>query len=136
MLPLDYTIDLTLKGIYGDKEIETTIFIYLSYLHWKSFFSMTWKKDTLRPLIRRAYTVCSKDNLLWEELHRREKSFTEFNGYPKWLLKQTLDSFENNNKNYNNNINNENHNDKNLNRLSDKIVHTLKLPYKVNMALI
>ena len=98
MLPLDYTIDLTLKGIYGDKEIETTIFLYLSYLRWKSFFSMTWKKDTLRPLIRRADTVCSKDNLLWEELHRREKSFTEFNGYPKWLLKQTLDSFENKNK--------------------------------------
>ena len=65
-----------------------------------------------------------------------EKSFTELIGYPKWLLKQTLDSFENNNKNYNNNINNKNHNDKNLNRLSDKIVHTLKLPYKVNMALI
>ena len=55
---------------------------------------------------------------------------TEFNGYPKWLLKQTLDSFENNNKNHNNNINNENHNDTNLNRISDKIVHTLKLPYK------
>ena len=60
MLPLDYTIDLTLKGIYGDKEIDTTIFIYLSYLHWKSFFSMTWKKDTLRPLIRRAYTFVRK----------------------------------------------------------------------------
>ena len=25
MLPLDYTIDLTLKQIYGDKEIETKI---------------------------------------------------------------------------------------------------------------
>ena len=59
-----------------------------------------------------------------------EKSFTELIGYPKWLLKQTLDSFENNNKNYNNNINNENHNDTNLNSLSDTIVHTLKLPYK------
>ena len=45
-------------------------------------------------------------------------------------MKQTLGSFENNNKNHNNNINNENHNDTNLNRLSDKIVHTLKLPYK------
>ena len=47
-------------------------------------------------------------------------------------MKQTLDSFENNNENHNNNINNENHNDKNLNRLSDKIVQTLKLPYKGN----
>ena len=64
-----------------------------------------------------------------EELHHIETCFTEFNGYPKWLLKQTLDSFKNNNKNHNNNINNENHNDTNLNRLSDKIAHTLKLPY-------
>ena len=88
------------------------------------------KKSTLRTLIRQTYTVCSNDNLLQEELCHIEKSFTEFNGYPKWLLKQTLDSFENNNKNHNNNINNENNNDANLNRLTDKIVHTLKLPYK------
>ena len=33
------------------------------YLHWKSFASVTWKKGTLRTLIRRAYTVCSNDNL-------------------------------------------------------------------------
>ena len=64
------------------------------------------------------------------ELHRIETCFTEFNGYPKWLLKQTLDFFENSKKNHNNNINNENHNDPNINRLSDKIVHILKLPYK------
>ena len=67
-----------------------------------------------------------------EELHYIEKYFTEFNGEPKWLLKQILDSFENNNKNHNNNINNENLNDTNLNRLSVKIVNTLKLPYKAD----
>ena len=39
-------------------------------------------------------------------------------------------SFESNNKNHNNNINKENHNDMNFNRLSDTIVHTLKLPCK------
>ena len=37
--------------------------------------------------------------------------------------------FWNNNKNHSNNIDNENHNDTNLNRLSDKTEHTLKLPY-------
>ena len=36
----------------------------------------------------------------------------------------------NNNKNHNNKINNENHNDTNLNTLSDKIEHILKLLYK------
>ena len=44
------------------------------------------------------YTVCWNDNLLQKELHRIETCFTEFNGYPKWLLKQTLDSFENSKK--------------------------------------
>ena len=101
-----------------------------TYLHWRSFAPITWKKGTLRTLIiRRAYTVCLNDNVLQEELHHIETCFTEFNSYPKWLLKQTLDYFGNNNKNDNKNINNENRNDTNLNRLSDKIVHTLKLPY-------
>ena len=117
-----------------NNKLETTVFRKETnndiYLHWRSFAPMTWKKDILRTLIRRAYTVCSNDNLLQEKLHHIETYFTEFNGYPKWLLKQTLDSFKNNNKNHNNNINNENHNDTNLNRLSDKILHTLKLPYK------
>ena len=45
-------------------------------------------------------------------------------------MKETLFSFENNSENHNNDINKENHNNTNLNRLSDKIVHTLKLPYK------
>ena len=57
------------------------------YLHWRSSAPMN-------------------DNLLWGELHHTEKSFTEFNGYPKWLLKQTLDSFDNKYKKHNNNINN------------------------------
>ena len=87
-------------------------------------------KGSLKILIRRVYIVCSNENLLREELHHIEKYITEFNGYPKWLLKQTLDSFDNNNKNHNNNVNNQNHNDANLSRLSDEIVHTLKLPYK------
>ena len=45
-------------------------------------------------------------------------------------MKQALSSFENNNKNHSSDINNENHNDTDLNRLYDKIVHTLKLPHK------
>ena len=41
-----------------------------------------------------------------EELHRIEKCFTEINGYPKWLLKQTPDSFKTSSKEYNKKINN------------------------------
>ena len=99
-------------------------------MHCRSFAPITWKKGTLNTLIRRAYTVCSNDNLFQEELHHIEKCFTEINGYAKWLLNQTLDSFKTSNKNYNNKINNKNSNDTNTNNLSDKIVRTLKLPYK------
>ena len=86
-------LDVLLMRCNG--KLETTIFCKETYndiyLHWRSFAPMTWKKGTLQTLIRRAYTVCSNDNLLQEELHHIETCFTEFNGYPKWLLKQTLD---------------------------------------------
>ena len=45
-------------------------------------------------------------------------------------MKQTLDSFKTSSKGYNNKINNKSNNDMNINSLSDKIVCTLKLPYK------
>lgn len=45
-------------------------------------------------LIRRAYTVCWNDNRLQEKLHFIYMCLTEINGYPKFLLKQTFDSFE------------------------------------------
>ena len=117
----------------SNRKLETTVFRKETnndiYLHWRSFAPTTWKKGTLKTLIRRAYTVCLNDNLLQEELHHIKKCFTEINGYPKWLLKQTSDSFKTSNKNYNNKINKKN-NDTNINNLSDKIAHTLKLPHK------
>ena len=88
-----------------------------------------WKKGTLKTLTRQAYTECLNDNLLQEELHYIEKCFTEINVFPKWLLKQTLDSFKTTSKEYNNKIN-KNNSHMNINNYSDKIVHTLKLPYK------
>ena len=118
-------------------KLETTVFRKETndiYLHWRSFSPMEgakWKKGTLKTLIRQAYTVCLNDNLLQEELHHIEKCFTEINGYPKWLLKQTPDSFKTTSKEYNNKINKNNSN-MNINNYSDKIVHTLKLPYKGN----
>ena len=100
------------------------------YLHWRSFAPITWKKGTLRTLFRSTYTVYSNNNLLQEKLQHIEKYFTEINGYPKSLLKQTLDSFKTSSKEYNNKINNKNNNDINVNNLSDKIVHNLMLPYQ------
>ena len=45
-------------------------------------------------------------------------------------MKKTPDSFITSSKECNNKINSKNNNDMNINILSDKIVHTLKLPYK------
>ena len=98
------------------------------YFHWRSFSPITWKKGTLRTLFRSTYTVYSNNNLLQEKLQHIEKYFTEINGYTKSLLKQTLDSFKTSSKEYNNKINNENNNNVNINNLSDKTVHTCKLP--------
>ena len=87
------------------------------------------KKGTLRIIVRRAYTAFLNGNLFQEELRHIEACFTEINDCPKWLLKQTFDSFKTSNKNYNNKMNNKNNNVTNLNNLSDKTYH-IKLPYK------
>ena len=51
-----------------DGKLKTTVFRKETnndiYLHWRFFAPITWKKGTLRTLVRRAYTVCSNDNLL------------------------------------------------------------------------
>ena len=69
-----------------NKKLETTVFRKETnsdmYIHWRSFAPMIWKKDTLRTLIIRALTVFCNDNLLREELHHIETSFTEFMSYP------------------------------------------------------
>ena len=56
-----------------------------------------------------------------EKLHHIESCFTAINGYPKWLLKQTLNSFKTSNKSYNNKINNKNTNDTCINKLSNSL---------------
>ena len=82
--------------------------------------------------MKHAYAVCFNVNFLQKELQHIERCFTEINCYPKWLLKQSFDSFKINNKNYNTSINNKNNNSSNINNLSDKIIYTLKLAYKGN----
>ena len=47
--------------------------------------------------------------------------FTEISGHPKWLLKETFDSFKASNKSYNDNIDNRNNNDANISNLPDKL---------------
>ena len=105
------------------------IIIIIICFHWRLFGPITWKKGISRTLIRGAYTGCSNDNLLQKELHNIGKCFTEINCYPKWLLKQTHDSFKTSRKGYNKNVNNRDNNDMNINNLPEKIVHNFKVPY-------
>ena len=80
---------------------------------------------SLNALIKRLYIICSNNKLLQEELYHIEKCFSEINGYPKWILKQTIDSFIISDD--------ENHNDSNNNLDTNtvvKTVHTLKLSFK------
>ena len=60
------------------------------YLNWLSHAPNTWKRGTLKVLINRAYTLCSTDYHLKEELRYLEKVFVERNNYPRWLVKQMM----------------------------------------------
>ena len=51
------------------------------YLHSKAFAPVTWKKDKLRTLIRRAFTPISNDNVLKKESHHIERCLTEINDF-------------------------------------------------------
>ena len=67
------------------KETNTNI-----YLHWSSFAPDSWKKGTLKVLVSRAFALSSTDYFLKMELDFLTETFVEINGYPKWLVYQTI----------------------------------------------
>ena len=81
--------------IRNGESIETTVFRKSTnndiYLNWNSFAPNTWKKGTLKTLVQRAYTVCSTDQYLQNELDHLKNVFHMKNGYPKWVINQVLD---------------------------------------------
>ena len=87
---LDVLLIRTSKGfdtaVYR-KETNTDI-----YLHWESFAPIVWKKGTLTGLVKRAFTISSKDYLLEMELDYLRKVFIDINGYPKWFVYQTIET--------------------------------------------
>ena len=52
------------------------------YLNWESFAPDKWKWGTLKRLTKRAYDVCSNQELLQKELNYIEKVFRVNNNYP------------------------------------------------------
>ena len=94
------------------RELTTTVYRKKTnngiYLNWNAFAPVSWKRDTLRTLVQRAYLVCSTETYLKEELTYLEKVFIEKNNYPKCIINQVFTQVEEEHKsrNYNNNTKN------------------------------
>ena len=60
------------------------------YLNWNTFAPDTWKRETLKTLVERAYIAYSTNELLQKELKYLAKVFYETNNYPHYVIKQIL----------------------------------------------
>ena len=58
------------------------------YLNWKSFSPSSWKRGTLKIMIRRAYLIGSTCDYLQDELGHIAHVFQKFDNYPKWVINQ------------------------------------------------
>ena len=82
--------------------IETTVFRKKTdtdiYLNWNAFAPLKWKRGTLRTLLLRAYTNCSNEFHLQNEIRHLQHVFTEINGYPWWIVRQETNKLHRENK--------------------------------------
>ena len=59
-------------------------------MNWEYFAPIKWKCGTLKTLTKRAYDVCSTQELLQKELNYIEKVFRVDNKYPNWVIKKVF----------------------------------------------
>ena len=87
--------------IHKDYEVETTVYCRSTnndiYLHWQSS-TTTWKQGMLQTLVSRAFKVCSNDQHLQNEIKHLKKVFRYINGYPNWMIEQTIEKVKNQNE--------------------------------------
>ena len=57
-------------------------------LNWNTHAPTTWKRETLRTVLSRAYTICSSERYLNEEIKSIESTFEKVNNYPKYVITQ------------------------------------------------
>ena len=60
---------------------KTTLNDY--YQHWNLFAPTSWKRETLKTLIDRAYLICSSPELRKQEIQHLKQIFHKKNDYPK-----------------------------------------------------
>ena len=118
--------------IRNNNKIDTKVFRKSTnndiYLHWNSFAPKTWKRGTLKTLIKRAYIICSTDKYLREELHHICDVFNKINGFPMWVIKQIMKEMKEKQQKVGNN--NNIGNSELTNNTNEIKVHQLCLPYK------
>ena len=56
------------------------------YLNWNLHATSTWKKGTSRIILSRAYTICSRERYLHEEMQYIKSTFKKINNYPKYVI--------------------------------------------------
>jgi len=121
---------LDVNVINNNGLVETTVYRKPTntelYLHWESFAPITWKRGTVKTLVRRAYTICSNSDHLNNELKHLKHVFTKINGYPLWIINQVFQEIKDT---YNNRIINESSQNVANNNENEK-KHLLILPYK------
>ena len=88
--------------IRKDYEVEITVYRKSTnndiYLHCQSFSPTKWKQGTLQTLVSRAFRVCSNDKRLENETKHLKKVLRDINGYPNWVIEQTIEKVKNKNE--------------------------------------
>ena len=83
-------------------EVETTVYRKSTNndicLHSQSFFQTTWKRGALQTLVSRAFKVCSNDQHLQNEIKHLKKVCRDINGYPNWIIEQTIEKVKSQNE--------------------------------------
>ena len=78
--------------IKNSNNIDTTVYRKPTntdiYLNWNSHVPTTWKRGTLRTILSRAYTICSSERYLHEEMKYIESTFEKINNYRKYVINQ------------------------------------------------
>ena len=87
---------LDILFIGDDEKINTTVFRKDThndlYLHWKSFFPISWKRGTLKSLISRACMICSNQSLLETKLEHLKNMFRKKNGNRLRMINQVMET--------------------------------------------
>ena len=59
---------------------------------------MSWKRETRRTLVNKAYIICCDNKYLQQELKHLQRIFHTQNGYPMWIIELVMKKVKENNR--------------------------------------